>query len=102
MATYNDLQTDKYYLIKEQEDDEVDLVYVLMDTANAVFIEVEDGEDTLIWKKKSAGIAEIVDELTEDQAELYESIAYDEEDEEDFDWEDEDEDEDDGVIPIHN
>ena len=99
MPTYNDLETDKYYLIKEQEDDEVDLVYVLMETANTVFLEVEDGADTLVWKKKSAMIAEIVDELTEDQAELYETIAYEDDDDEDFDWESED---DDGVIPIHN
>lgn len=100
MATYKDLETDKYYLIKEQEDDGVDLVYVLMETNNAVFLEVEDGEDTLVWKKKTDAIFEIVDELTEDQADLYESIAYDDEDDEDFDWEDDDED--DGVIPIHN
>ena len=99
MATYNQLETDKYYLIKEQEDDGVDLVYVLMETNNAVFLEVEDGDETLVWKKKTDSIFEIVDELTEDQADLYESIAYDDDDE-DFDWEDEDED--DGVIPIHN
>ena len=100
MATYNQLETDKYYLIKEQEDDGVDLVYVLMETNNAVFLEVEDGDETLVWKKKTDSIFEIVDELTEDQADLYESIAYDDDEDEDFDWEDEDED--DGVIPIHN
>ncbi|MEO7308867.1 MAG: hypothetical protein ABIX01_00605 [Chitinophagaceae bacterium] len=101
MATYNDLETDKYYLIKEEEDDAVDLVYVLMETKNAIYLEVEDGDDTLVWKKKSASIAEIVDELTEDEAELYESIAYeDDDDDDDFEWDDEDED--DGVIPIHN
>ncbi|MES2773266.1 MAG: hypothetical protein V4722_03730 [Bacteroidota bacterium] len=100
MATYNDLETDKYYLIKEQEDDEVDLIYVLMETANTVFLEVEDGDDTLVWKKKSASIFEIVDELTEDQAELYESIAYDDEDDDDDLWDEDDEDN--GVIPIHN
>ena len=99
MATYNDLEVDKYYLIKEQADDGVDLVFVLMETNNAIFLEVEDGEDTLVWKKKADTIAEIVDELSEDQAELYESIAYEDEDEEDFDWDDDD---DDGVIPIHN
>ena len=100
MATYNQLETDKYYLIKEQEDDGVDLVYVLMETNNTVFLEVEDGDETLVWKKKTDSIFEIVDELTEDQADLYESIAYDDDEDEDFDWEDEDED--DGVIPIHN
>lgn len=102
MATYNDLETDKYYLIKEQEDDEVDLIYVLMETTNTVFLEVEDGEDTLVWKKKSATIFEIVDELTEAQANEYESIAYDDDDDKDDDFEWDDEDEDDGVIPIHN
>ncbi len=101
MATYNDLEIDKYYLIMEGEHGEVDLVYVLMQTNNAVFLELEDGEETLVWKKKNDSIFEIVDELTEDQADLYESIAYNEEDDEDFDWDD-DEEEDNGVIPIHN
>ena len=102
MATYSDLETDKYYLIKEQEDDGVDLIYVLMETNNAVFVEVEDGDETLVWKKKSDSIFEIVDELTEDQAEEYEAIAYEDDDDDDFDWDDDDDDVDDGVIPIHN
>ena len=99
MATYNDLQTDQYYLIQESESDDVQLVYVLMETNKAVYLEIEDGLETLVWKKKTETIAEIVEELTEEQAELYESIAFeDEEEDEDFEWDDDDE----GVIPIHN
>lgn len=99
MATYNDLKVDTYYLIKETAEDEVTLVYVLMNTRNAVFLEIEDGLETLAWKKRAAAIHEIVDELSDDEAELYESIVYEEEDDDDLEWDDED---DDGVIPIHN
>lgn len=99
MATYNDLQTDQYYLIKETAEDSIQLVYVLMETEKALFLEIEDGLETLVWKKRTDEIEEIVEELTEEQAELYESIVYDDEDEEDFEW---DEDDDEGVIPIHN
>jgi len=95
MATYNDLKTDKYYLVKEVDADEVSLVYVLMETEKAVFLEFEDEMESMVWKKKSDKLEEIVEELTEEQADLYESIVYEEEEDEDFSWEDLEEDEDD-------
>jgi hypothetical protein len=95
MATYNDLKTDKYYLVKEVDADDVSLVYVLMETQNAVFLEFEDEMESMVWKKKSDKLGEIVEELTEEQADLYESIVYEEEEDEEFSWEDIDEDEDD-------
>lgn len=99
MATYNDLQTDQYYLIQETEAGALSLVYVLMETEKAVFLELENGSETQVWKKKSDTIAEIVEELTEEQADEYESIMFEDDDEdEDFEWDDDDE----GVIPIHN
>ena len=98
MATYNDLQTDQYYLLQESETGPLSLVYVLMETEKAVFLELENGSETQVWKKKSDIIAEIVEELTEEQADEYESIMFEDEDDEDFEWDDDDE----GVIPIHN
>ncbi len=95
MATYNDLKTDKYYLVKEVDADEVALVYVLMETGKAVFLEFEDEMESMVWKKKTDKLEEIVEELTEEQADLYESIVYEEEEEEDFSWEDLEDDEDD-------
>ena len=96
MATYNDLKTDKYYLIKEVDADDVSLVYVLMETEKAVFLEFEDEMESMVWKKKTDKLDEIVEELTEEQADLYESIVYEEDEEDDeFSWEDLEEDEDD-------
>ena len=95
MATYNDLKTDKYYLVKEVDADEVSLVYVLMETEKAVFLEFEDEMESMVWKKKTDKLDEIVEELTEEQADLYESIVYEEEEDEEFSWEDLEEDEDD-------
>ena len=95
MATYNDLKTDKYYLVKEVDADDVSLVYVLMETEKAVFLEFEDEMESMVWKKKTDKLDEIVEELTEEQADLYESIVYEEEEDEEFSWEDLEEDEDD-------
>ena len=96
MATYNDLKTDKYYLIKEVDAVDVSLVYVLMETEKAVFLEFEDEMESMVWKKKTDKLDEIVEELTEEQADLYESSVYEEDEEDDeFSWEDLEEDEDD-------
>jgi hypothetical protein len=97
MATFSELKTDKYYLIKEKEASDIALVYVLMETEKAVFLEYEDEMETMVWKKKADPISEVVEELTDEQADLYESIVYEDEEEDGFSWEDldeEDEDED--------
>lgn len=95
MATYNDLKTDKYYLVKEVDADDVSLVYVLMETGKAVFLEFEDEMESMVWKKKTDKLDEIVEELTEEQADLYESIVYEEDEEDEFSWENLEDDDDD-------
>lgn len=96
MATYNDLKIDRYYLIRPNDSADVILVYVLMETEKAVFLEYEAEAETLVWRKKSDTVEEIVEELTEEQADLYESIVYkEEEDDDSFSWEDLEEDDDD-------
>lgn len=95
MATYNDLKTDKYYLVKEVDADDVALVYVLMETEKAVFLEFEDEMESMVWKKKTDKLEEIVEELTEEQADLYESIVYEEDEEDEFSWENLEDDDDD-------
>ncbi len=71
------------------------LAYVLMETEKAVFLEFEDELETMVWRKKSDSLEEIVEELTEEQADLYESIVYEEEEEDGFSWEDLEEDDED-------
>ena len=97
MATYNDLKTDRYYLIKEDNTKDIVLAYVLMETEKTVFLEFEDELETMVWRKKSDTLEEIVEELTEEQADLYESIVYEEENEDGFSWEDLEEDDEDDL-----
>ncbi len=81
MSTFSELQQDVYYLIKETEDDELMLVKPLMTTSQCVLLVGNDGEsEYTFWKQLDEEVFEVVDELTEDEAELYESLFEDEED----------------------
>ncbi len=88
MATYNDLLPACYYLIKENENSRLELLYVLMVTDKAVLVEYQDEDQTMAWFKKTDGILEIVEQLTEEQAVIYESIFDEDEDADDdeLDW----------------
>lgn len=84
MSTFSELQQDVYYLIKETEDDELMLVKPLMTTSQCVLLVGNDGDsEYTFWKQLDEEVFEVVDELTEDEAELYESLFEDEEDYED-------------------
>lgn len=81
MSTFSELQQDVYYLIKETEDDELMLVKPLMTTSQCVLLVGNDGEsEYTFWKQLDEEVFEVVDELTENEAELYESLFEDEED----------------------
>ena len=94
MATYNELIPASYYVIQENENAGLELVYVPMTTDKCVLVEYQDEEQTLSWYKKTDTLFEIVDQLTEEQAVIYESLfdEDEEEDDEEFDFEDDDED----------
>lgn len=101
MTNYEKLVPGKYYLIQELENGSVELVFVPMVSAKCVLVEYQDEDQTLAWFRKTDEIFEIVDELTDEQAEDYESLFDDEDDDDDDDdffWgdvPDEDEDDDD-------
>ncbi|MFL9481401.1 hypothetical protein ACI6Q2_01405 [Chitinophagaceae bacterium LWZ2-11] len=84
MAQYSDLILDHFYLIKEAEEDEIVLVQPLMATDNCVLLQCHDDLETTFWRKKTDAIAELVDELTDEQLADYENLF---EDEEGTDWE---------------
>jgi hypothetical protein len=87
MASFSELLPACYYLIQENENSRLELVYVLMATDKAVLIEYQDEDQTLAWFKKTDGIYEITEQLTEEQAVIFESIFDEDEEEEDMDWE---------------
>lgn len=111
MATYNDLSPACYYVIQENEHAGLELVFVPMVSEKCVLLEYQDEEQSLVWQRKTDAIFEIVDQLTEEQAVIYESLFEDDE-EEDFDWNEEaeadewfdedDEDDEDGIRASHN
>jgi len=109
MATYNQLELEHYYLVRETAGGEITLVQPIMETAKCFLVLTIDEVETTAWKKKEDSLAEVIEELTEEQVEEFEEIfdedddisAWQEDDEEfDFDeeeeeegWEDDDEEE---------
>jgi hypothetical protein len=86
MSTFSELQQDTYYLVRETEDDELMLVKPVMETGRCILIVGNDGEsEYTFWKEKDDELFEIVDELTDEQGELYESLFEDEDEDEDED-----------------
>lgn len=96
MATYNDLQQGSYYVIQEIENATLELVFVPLITEKCVLVEYQDEEQTLSWYRKTEELFEVVEQLTEEHAVIYESLfeEEDEEDDDDFFWGDADEDDD--------
>jgi hypothetical protein len=96
MANFGDLQIGSYFVVQEQENASLELIYVPLMTEKCVLVEYQDEEQTLSWFRKSDSLFEVVEQLTEEQAVIYESLFEDDEEEEDDDfWGDDDDDEDD-------
>lgn len=88
MSTYSELAIGRYYLITENEGEELVLVQPLMETSAAVFLILHDAEEEITyWRKKGDEIYEILEELSDEEALSYE-LLFDEE-EADEDWEEE-------------
>lgn len=88
MANFTDLTIGKFYLVVEDEGEQIALLEPLMHTDNAVLLMHHEDYETSIWRKKSDSIFEIVDELSIDQLDNYDAL-FEEEDEDDEDYEDE-------------
>lgn len=88
MATFNDLQVDGFYLIEEAKGNDVQLIQVLLVTQKAVLLNQHaDDYESMVWRKKTDTIYEIVEELDATSVTQYEDL-FEEDDEDDFDEED--------------
>jgi hypothetical protein len=88
MSTYSELSIGRYYLIIENEGEELVLVQPMLETSAAVFLILHDAEDEITyWRKKEDPIFEILEELTDEEALSYELLF--DNDQADEDWEDE-------------
>lgn len=94
MNTFGELEQGSYYVIQEVENTGLELIYIPLITEKCVLVEFQDDDQTLTWFKKTDPLFEIVEQLTDEQAIIYESLFEDDEDDEeddDFFWGDSDE-----------
>jgi len=100
MATYNELELEHYYLVRETEGGEITLVQPIMETGKCFLVLTIDEVETTAWKKKDDTLAEVIEELTEEQVEEFEEIFEEDDDlsawqdDEEFDFEDDGEEDD--------
>lgn len=78
MHKYAHLETDGVYLIREKAGGEVSLVDVMMETEHCVFLLCHADAEHTFWKKKSDVIAEIIEQMDEEQITTYENLFGDE------------------------
>jgi hypothetical protein len=84
MPVFNDLSLEKKYLINEFDGDNVLLVEPIMKTTTCVLILIHEDVETIVWKKLTDDIFEIIEELSEEKSEEYDILFEDDEDFEDF------------------
>ncbi|MCX6206421.1 MAG: hypothetical protein NTZ19_09250 [Bacteroidetes bacterium] len=88
MSTYSELIIGRYYLITENDGEELVLVQPMLETNAAIFLILHDAEEEITyWRKKEDAIFEILEELTDEEALAYELLF--DNDQADEDWEDE-------------
>jgi hypothetical protein len=80
MANYKDLLLDTRYLIKEFEGDSILLVEPIMITNECCLILIHDDVDSIVWKKQSDEILEIIEEFTTAQSNEYDEMFEEDED----------------------
>ena len=80
MQVFNDLKLDTRYLINEFDGDATLMVEPIMKTDLCILILIHEDVETIVWKKLSDDIFDIVEELTEEKSEEYDTL-FDEESE---------------------
>jgi hypothetical protein len=86
MPVFNDLSVEKKYLINEYDGDNVLLVEPIMKTESCVLILIHEDVESIVWKKLTDTIFEIIEELSEEKVEEYE-LLFEEDEDDDFEIE---------------
>ena len=86
MPVFNDLLIEKKYLINEYDGDNVLLVEPIMKTESCVLILIHEDVESIVWKKLSDNIFEIIEELSEEKVEEYD-LLFEEDEDDDFEIE---------------
>ncbi len=75
MSTYASLELNRFYLVRENENEELILVQPVMQTSNCILLLLHsDNAHTSYWRKKSDNLLEIADELTDEELAAYENV----------------------------
>lgn len=87
MYSYALLESGCYYLIQEKHDLPIQLIQVTMETDHCAYVTFYGDEESLIWRKKSDPIFDIIellsDEAVKDWQTQYNKDAYNYEEEDD-------------------
>ena len=86
MPVFNDLSIEKKYLINEYDGDKVLLFEPIMKTESCVLILIHEDVESIVWKKLSDNIFEIIEELSEEKVEEYD-LLFEEDEDDDFEIE---------------
>ncbi|MBC7902116.1 MAG: hypothetical protein H7Y27_01775 [Gemmatimonadaceae bacterium] len=88
MYSYALLETGCYYLVQEKEESPITLIKINFDTDHCVFLSKYEDAEVQEFKRKSDGVHDILELLSEDKVKAWEAIfnssqdAYYEEDDE--------------------
>jgi len=74
MATYSDLALNRFFLVIENEGEDISLVQPLMESSECILLQYHDISEATAWKKKSESLYELVDELDDEQLAAYEDL----------------------------
>ncbi len=90
MPTYADLQLNRFYLVQENEHDELVLVQPVLQTDNCLLLVEHTEYETTRWRRKNDQLFDIADELSDEQLAEYENL-FDADEFEEEEWEEEEE-----------
>ena len=82
MKTYAELEQNRFYLLIENEGEDIVLTEPILFTEHCVLLVKHDDVETTIWRRKTDEIFEVAEELTEELRKNYEILFEPEEEEE--------------------
>ena len=91
MATFADLQPGNFYLLRDAEDSDIELISVLALTDKCILLRSFGQVEEDFWKLRTDSIHQVIEELDYDSAAAILSLYDDEAEEED--WEEEEDEE---------
>jgi hypothetical protein len=77
MWHYRALHPGNYYLIQEEENSEVLLVFIPMATEKCVLVEYKCDHEPMLWFRKDDELFEVIEQLSEEHALAYENLFED-------------------------